>query len=264
MVNTFFKQAISEEVFKSKYCLHGENSADEVFRGVAREIASVEEDKEQWEETFYNAISSGELIPAGRILANARVNSPMKNYNNCFTIDIEDSIDGITTSIKEYMTIQSVGGGVGFNVSKLRPKGTAISKGGESSGPISFLEVFDASSKQIKVGGSRRAASIAILNINHPDIEEFITCKRGDDNKKLTQFNISVGITNKFMEAVKADTDWDLLWNGEVVKTIKAQYLYNLLCENAWNYNEPGALFLDRVNKDNNASHAFEIDRCNP
>ena len=264
IMNSFeFKQPISESLFFRKYGLHGESKAEEVFMGVAEDISSVENDK-KWKDIFYNAMISGEFIPAGRILANARPDSPMKNLNNCFTLDIEDSMEGIFDALKEDALISKMGGGVGFNASKLRPKGAPISKGGESSGVMSFLEIFDASAKSIHTGGGRRSAHIAILNIDHPDIEEFITYKQGDENKRLTQFNISVGITDKFIDAVKNDEDWDLVFEGKVYKTIKARELYDKITKHAWWYNEPGVLFLDTVEKENNGHHAFTVDRCNP
>ncbi len=259
-----FRQKISKEICESKYFLHNESSLENLLWDVATEVASKENAKEHWRDEFYFSMKDGEFIPGGRILANARPHSKMKNYNNCFTIDVEDSMDGITTAIKEYMTIQSIGGGVGFNISKLRPKNAKISKGGESSGPLSFLEIFDSASKTIKVGGSRRAASIAILNIDHPDIEEFIIFKQGDTNKKLTQFNISVGITDAFIDAVNNDKDWELVFEGKIYKTIKAKELYNTLLKQAWWYNEPGVLFLDTIEENNNGHHAFQVDRCNP
>jgi len=153
-----FKQPLSDEIFFRKYALHGETSVEEVLNGVAEEIASVEkeEDREHYRGVFYNSMITGEFIPAGRILANARPDSRMKNYNNCFTIDIEDSMEGIYDSLKEDALIGKVGGGVGFNASKLRPRGAIISKGGESSGVMSFAEVFDTSAKAICTGGGRR------------------------------------------------------------------------------------------------------------
>lgn len=154
----YFKQPISEEIFKMKYCLHGEDSPEEVFEAISEEIASAEDESKRayWKDTFYNELISGRLIPAGRILANARPDSPMKNYNNCFTIGVEDSLPSIFESLKEDAMISGVGGGVGLNISSLRPKGSPLSKGGESSGVISFLKVFDASAKVIMTGGSRR------------------------------------------------------------------------------------------------------------
>lgn len=300
-----FKQDISREIFFRKYALHGERTVEEILKGVAEEIASVEPDdnlKNIWQEYFYQAMISGKFIPAGRILANARPYSRMKNYNNCFTIDLEDSMPGIYGPVSEDAIIGQMGGGVGFNASKLRPKGALISKGGESSGVMSFVEVFDTSAKAIHTGGGRRGAHICILNVDHPDIEEFIEYKKGRENNKLTQFNISVGITDEFMRAVENDEDWDLVFplmkfeseencktkwvknnfdlqycidQGytvddtdlilvKVYKTIRAKDLYERMTKQAWWYNEPGALFLDTVEAGNNASHAFKVDRCNP
>lgn len=305
-----FKQPISKEIFFRKYALHGEKTVEEVLEGVAEEIASVEPTEELrkiWKGFFYQAMISGGFIPAGRILANARLNSPMKNYNNCFTIDLKDSMKGIFIPLQEDALIGQVGGGVGFNISKLRPKGSKISRGGESSGVMSFLEIFDTSAKSISTGGGRRAAHLSILNIDHPDIEEFIEYKKGRENNKLTQFNISVGITDRFMKAVENDEDWNLvfplmknenendlntfaLWepntfdldyckeqgyrvkdfNGishilmKVYKTVKARELYDKMTKQAWWYNEPGALFLDTVENENNAPHKFKLDRVNP
>jgi len=264
MSNWEWKQKISREIFEAKYCLHGEKSPEEVFRGIASEVASVEENKERWTETFYNELSSARLIPAGRILANARPDSDMKNYNNCFTIDIEDSMEGIYESLKEDATISKMGGGVGFDISKLRPKGAALSSGSESSGVISFLRIFDQSAKTIMTGGMRRSAHIALLDISHPEIEDFITVKKGDGNKELTQFNISVKVTDDFIEAVKNNTDWDLVFDGKVYKTVKARYLYELLAKNAYIHNEPGIFYTDTVERFNNGYWAFKMDRVNP
>lgn len=299
-----FKQSLSREVFERKYCLHGEKSPEEVFLRVSKEIASVEKEdvREYWEKVFYDAIASGTFIPAGRQLANAGPDSLMKNYNNCFTIDLWDSMTGIFVPLSEDAYISQVGGGVGFNASKLRPRFATISKGGYSTGVMSFLVIFDASAKSIHTGGGRRSAHIAVLDVWHPDILEFINFKKGRENDALTQFNISVGITDEFMRAVKNDEDWQLVFplmkhekeeehetvwkknpfdeeyaisegykldgNGNVLmkvyNTIKATELYDEMAKQAWWYNEPGALFLDTIEKDNNAPHKFKIDRCNP
>jgi ribonucleotide reductase alpha subunit len=259
-----FEQKFCEEVFIKKYMINGEKNAEEVFKGVADEVASIEEDKEKWSKIFYEQISSGKLLPGGRILANARPDSKMKYYSNCYTIDIEDSMNSIYEALKEDAIISQSGGGVGFNISKLRPEGDVISRGGTSSGPISFMKVFDQSAKVIHTGGGRRSAHIAILNCDHPDIEKFITAKQGDKNKELTQFNISVGITNKFMQAVEKDEDWNLVFKDKVYKTLKARELYEKICKNAYEHNEPGILLLDTINKYNNGYWAFEIKQCNP
>lgn len=155
----YFKQHLSEEIFKKKYCLQGEESPEQVFEEVSAEISSVEDTlkkREYWNKRFNEQLSTGKLIPAGRILANARPNTKMPYYNNCYTIGVDDSLEGIFESLKEDAIIGSVGGGVGFNISELRPKGAPIKKGGESSGVISFLKVFDQSAQVIMTGGSRR------------------------------------------------------------------------------------------------------------
>jgi ribonucleoside-diphosphate reductase alpha chain len=267
MTQWVWEQKISKEIFEQKYCLWGESSAEEVFQGIAREIASVEatqEDRAKWEGAFFEELESGRLQPAGRILANARPNSPIKNYNNCFTIDIEDSLEGIYDSLKEDATISKMGGGVGFDISKLRPRGAKLSNGGESSGVISFLRIFDQSAKTIMTGGQRRSAHIALLDISHPEIEDFITAKKGEQNKELTQFNISVKITDAFIKAVKEDADWDLVHGGEVFKTVKARHLYDLLAKNAYTHNEPGIFNADTIERFNNGYWAFKMDRVNP
>ncbi|MBF9015680.1 MULTISPECIES: adenosylcobalamin-dependent ribonucleoside-diphosphate reductase [unclassified Oceanispirochaeta] len=261
-----WNQKLSEEIFKAKYMLHGEKTPEEVFKGISKEIASTEkaDKKKKIEEEIFEQLTSGKLIPAGRILANARPESPMKNYNNCFTIDVEDSMEGIYDSLKEDAMISKMGGGVGFDISKLRPKSTALSKGGQASGVISFLRIFDQSAKTIITGGHRRSAHIALLDISHPDIEEFITVKQGDHNKELTQFNISVKITDAFIKAVEDDADWDLVFNGIVYKTVKARYLNDLVSRNSFIHNEPGIFNQDLIEKYNNGYWAFKMDRVNP
>ena len=259
-------QKLSKEIFEKKYILNGESGPEEVFMKISQEIASVENNdiRKKIEKDFFEVLSSGKLIPAGRILANARPQSDMKNYNNCFTIDIEDSMEGIYESLKEDALISKMGGGVGFDISSLRPKGESLSGGGESSGVISFLKIFDQSAKTIMTGGHRRSAHIALLDVSHPDIEDFITVKQGEKNGELTQFNISVKISDDFIRAVENDADWDLVFKGKVYKTVKAVYLYNLIAKNAYTHNEPGIFNSDAVSKYNNGYWAFKMDRVNP
>lgn len=262
-----FRQKLSAEIFARKYMINGEESPEEVFQQVAKTVAAAEKSKKLrkfWEEEFSEILREGLFIPGGRILANARPNARLRNYNNCFTIEVEDSISGIYRALTEDAIINAAGGGVGFNISHLRPKGTPTSRQGESSGPISFLQVFDSSAKQIRTGGARRGAHIAVMNVDHPDIEEFITCKHGEQNNMLTQFNISVGITDDFISAVERDLNWNLQFNGKIYKTVKARYLYDLLAKNAYEHNEPGILNLDHVNRFNTGSYAFDIETTNP
>jgi ribonucleoside-diphosphate reductase alpha chain len=244
--------------------INGEVDPEDVFHGVAKEVSKIEKDKGHWEHVFYEMMSSGKFIPGGRILANARPDAKLRQYNNCFVIPIEDSMEGIYEALRQDAVISGQGGGVGFNISTLRPKNAPLSKGGTSSGALSFLKIFNESAKVIQTGGGRRAAHIAIMNVDHPDIEEFITIKHGDENAELTQFNISVGITDKFIRHVEEDLDWDLIFNGKVFKTIKAKYLFDLLAKNAFTHNEPGILNLDHVNDNNTGYWAFDIASTNP
>jgi ribonucleoside-diphosphate reductase alpha chain len=260
-----FLQPISQEIFDSKYKFH-RKSVEEVFDNVATVVSSVEKAplRDKIKQQFFEAMINGRLIPAGRIIANAWPETKINNFMNCYTIGIEDDMDAIYDSLKEDAKISKVGGGVGFDVSRLRPKGTPLSVGGEASGPISFLKIFDASAKIIMTGGQRRAAHIALMDVSHPDIEEFVTCKQGDKEKVLSQFNISAKITDKFIKAVEEDKDWDLVFNGKTYKTIKAKYLYDLMTKNAYQHNEPGIFNVDTINKYNNGYYLFEINECNP
>jgi ribonucleoside-diphosphate reductase alpha chain len=260
-----WKQPISKEIFEMKYQFHRKNP-EEVFKDTAQVIASVENKKQRKkiEQQFYDIMESGKFIPAGRILANAWPKTTMQYFNNCYTIGIDDTIEGIYDAIKEDAEISRTGGGVGLNFSKLRPKGSKLSRGGESSGVISFMKVFNESAKIIQTGGSRRAAHMGILNIDHPEIEDFITAKQGDGNKELTQFNISVGITDKFIEAVEKDLDWDLVFNVKIYKTVKAKYLYDLITKNAFEHNEPGIFNIDNVHREANSFYMYKILQTNP
>ena len=263
-----FHQNISRDLFSQKYMINGETTPDQVFHDIAVEISRPEKPgiRLRVQNEFESIMTEGYFIPGGRILANARTYGHLKsrNYNNCFTINIEDNMEGIYMSVYEDAMISRMGGGVGFNVSKLRPKGSKSTNGGEASGPVSFLRVFDASAKTISSGGARRSAHIALLDISHPDIEEFITVKQGDKDKKLSQFNISVIITDAFMKAVSEDADWDLVFEGKVYRTLKARKLYETLAKNAYEHNDPGVFFVDTVQRDNNAWWAFVMDACNP
>jgi ribonucleoside-diphosphate reductase alpha chain len=259
-----FKQNISKEIFEKKYMFKDETNVNSVIRDISKEISSCEVKPDIWEEKFYNQIINQKLIPAGRIMANARPNNKLKNYFNCFAISIkDDSIQEIYHTITDHAIISKNGGGAGLNLTVLRPKNDKLSGGGSSSGPISFLKIFDRSSEVIHTGGSRRAALLAILNDNHPDIEEFINCKKGDDNKQLTQANISIGITDDFINAIENDLDWELKFNNKVYKTVKARYLYDLFIKNVFIYNEPGIYNIDNIHKESNSYYLYKIIQSN-
>lgn len=253
-------EGLQKEIWEKKYKAQSDNTIEDTWRRVAKAISSVENDKAIWEKKFYDLLYDFKFIPGGRITAGA--NTPNNYLLNCAVLPVEDSVDGIYEAIKKAAVMAKCNYGVGFDFSSLRPKNDSVSKGGQASGPVSFMRVFDSSGAIIETGGNRRAAQIAVLRVDHPDIFEFIEAKRQEG--VLTQFNISVGITQKFLDAAKADEDFDLVFKGKVYQTVKAREIWKKLVVSAWNYNDPGLLMIDEVNKFNNGSYMYEIGATNP
>ncbi|MFW2331817.1 MAG: vitamin B12-dependent ribonucleotide reductase [Nitrospinota bacterium] len=245
-------------------------SPDEMFKRVAKNIVSSEKNYgatdreiEQIEFSFYKMMSSLEFLPNSPTLMNA--GRDLQQLSACFVLPVEDSMESIFDTVRDTALIHKSGGGTGFSFSKLRANGSRVqSTNGVSSGPVSFMRVFDAATESVKQGGTRRGANMGILKVDHPDIESFITAKHG--NNQINNFNISVAVTESFMNAVESGSDYNLIApnNNKVVGVLNARDVFNTMVESAWKNGDPGIIFIDRINKDNPTPHIGEMESTNP
>ncbi|ETD78837.1 adenosylcobalamin-dependent ribonucleoside-diphosphate reductase [Rhodobacter capsulatus] len=266
---TRFAAPIAEQIWDMKYRLKDADglpldaSVEDSWRRVARDLASVEADPAHWEPKFYAALEDFKFLPAGRILAGAGTGRAVTLFN-CFVMGtIPDSMAGIFDMLKEAALTMQQGGGIGYDFSTIRPRGAAV-KGvaADASGPLSFMDVWDAMCRTIMSAGSRRGAMMATMRCDHPDIEAFITAKQ--DSARLRMFNLSVLITDAFMEAVKADGPWELVFDGKVYHTLNARDLWNKIMRATYDFAEPGVIFIDRINAMNNLAYLEQIAATNP
>lgn len=266
---TRFAAPIAEQVWDMKYRLKEadgtpiDRSVEDSWRRIARALAEVEDDKAAWEDTFYSALEDFKFLPAGRITAGAGTGRKVTLFN-CFVMGtIPDNMGGIFDMLKEAALTMQQGGGIGYDFSTIRPKGASVSGvAADASGPLSFMDVWDAMCRTIMSAGSRRGAMMATMRCDHPDIEDFIGAK--SDPARLRMFNMSVLVTDPFMEAVKADGPWELVFDGKVYHTVQARDLWNRIMQATYDYAEPGVIFIDRINAANNLSYCETIAATNP
>src|SRR6056297_1135050 len=266
---TRFAAPIAQSIWDMKYRLKEgdgtpiDETVEDTWRRIARALAQVEAEPEKWEERFYTALEDFKYLPAGRITAGAGTARSVTLFN-CFVMGtIPDSMGGIFEMLKEAALTMQQGGGIGYDFSTIRPKGAEVhGVAADASGPLSFMDVWDAMCRTIMSAGSRRGAMMATLRCDHPDIEDFIAAKA--DPARLRMFNVSVLATDPFMAAVKADGPWELVFGGRVYKTVQARDLWNKIMRATYDYAEPGVIFIDRINAENNLNYVETIAATNP
>src|SRR5665213_2955388 len=260
--------AISQQIWDMKYRLKGEGGVvdktiEDSWRRVAAALAVPEREPELWAGRFYEALADFKFLPAGRVMAGAGSGRNVTLFN-CFVMGaVPDDMAGIFTHLREAALTMQQGGGIGYDFSTLRPKGAPVKGvGADASGPLSFMDVWDAMCRTIMSAGYRRGAMMATLRCDHPDIEAFIDAKR--EPGRLRMFNLSVLVTDAFMQAVREGAPWELSFNGTTFKVLPARELWDRIMRATYAYAEPGVIFIDRINKRNNLHYCETISATNP
>ncbi len=261
--------SISQQIWDMKYRLKSADGAaldktiEDTWRRVANALAEPEQDRDLWAARFFDAMSGFKFLPAGRVVAGAGSGRNVTLFN-CFVMGtIPDDMSGIFTHLREAALTMQQGGGIGYDFSTLRPKGAPVKGvGADASGPLSFMDVWDAMCRTIMSAGHRRGAMMATLRCDHPDIEAFIEAKR--EPGRLRMFNLSVLATDAFMTAVKEDAPWELTFAGTTYKVVPARELWDKIMRSTYAYAEPGVIFIDRINRRNNLHYAETISATNP
>ncbi len=264
-----FTAPIAETVWDMKYRLKAADGTpidatiEDTWRRIARATAAPEANPALWEGRFYDALEDFRFLPAGRIVAGAGTGRSVTLFN-CFVMGtIPDSLSGIFEHLREAALTMQQGGGIGYDFSTIRPRGAGVAGvAADASGPLSFMDVWDSMCRTIMSAGARRGAMMATLRCDHPDIEAFVAAK--SDPARLRNFNVSVLVTDAFMEAVKTDGPWDLVFDGQAVRRIRARDLWAQIMRATYDYAEPGVIFIDRINEANNLAYAETIAATNP
>jgi ribonucleoside-diphosphate reductase alpha chain len=260
---------IAQQIWDMKYRLKApdgtpiDTTIEASWQRVATALASVERDPARWQKLFYEALEDYQFLPAGRILAGAGTGRTVTLFN-CFVMGtIPDDMGGIFAHLREAALTLQQGGGIGYDFSTLRPKGALVrGVGADASGPLSFMDVWDAMCRTIMSAGARRGAMMATLRCDHPDIEDFIAAKR--EPGRLRNFNLSVLVTDAFMAAIEQDLSWELTFEGKVQRVLPARALWDKIMRATYDYAEPGVIFIDRINARNNLAYCETIAATNP
>ncbi len=264
-----FHNPMAAQIWDMKYRLKEQDGTPidqdvyATWRRVAKALAQCEDDPEYWEDQFYSVLQSFQFVPAGRINAGAGTDRNVTLFN-CFVMGtIDDSLTGIMDALKDAAVTMQAGGGIGYDFSTVRPQDAPVmGVAASASGPLSFMDVWDAMCKTIMSAGVRRGAMMATMRVDHPDIFKFIDAKR--DPQRLRMFNLSVLVTDEFMKAVKENAQFPLRFGGKVYRTVSARGLWDHITQATYAYAEPGVIFIDRINQDNNLSYCETIAATNP